>query len=157
VHRILAGLIGGLAGTTAMTAAMVAMHRHVPPADRYALPPRRVAMAMARKSTLVRDRRALTIVAHYGYGVSLGGAYGLLAPRSVWAPAVAGLPFGLAVWMGSYLGWLPAAGLYPPATRESAPRNALMITAHLVWAGVMGIVVSTFDHRDRHESRRSAR
>jgi uncharacterized membrane protein YagU involved in acid resistance len=44
-----------------------------------------------------------------------------------------GAAAGLAVWLASYMGWIPAVGNLEPATRHPARRNALMIVAHLVW------------------------
>jgi uncharacterized membrane protein YagU involved in acid resistance len=148
LRRLFSGLLGGIAGTTAMTAAMEAMHRRLPPDERHPLPPRHVSMSVASKSGLgpperEDDRVALTLAMHYAYGTTLGAVYGLVAPQTRWAPLVAGLPFGFAVWAGSYLGLLPALGLHPPATRESAPRNSLMIAAHFVWAGTIAAVVET--------------
>jgi hypothetical protein len=150
MRRLLGGLLGGLAGTAAMTVAMKAMHRRLPARDRHPLPPRHVAMALAEKSGAgppadEDDRRALTLALHYGYGIGMGAVYSLVAPRTPWAPLVAGLPFGLALWGGSYLGWLPAVGLHPPATAESAPRNSLMIAAHVVWAGTAAAAVAAMD------------
>jgi uncharacterized membrane protein YagU involved in acid resistance len=141
------GLVGGLVGTAAMTAAMARMHRELPRRDRYPLPPRRVAMEAAARSglgppVLEDERRKVTLVAHFGYGTAMGGVYSLVAPATRWATLTAGPPFGMAVWAGSYLGLLPALGLHPPATRESAPRNALMIAAHLVWGGTLAAVVA---------------
>jgi uncharacterized membrane protein YagU involved in acid resistance len=146
MQRILAGLIGGAIGTAFMTMAMKRMHRELPRGDRYPLPPRRVAMELAEKSGLgpprrERDRKALTIATHYAFGTGMGAVYSMIVPQTRWAPIAAALPFGLAVWAGSYLGWLPAVGLHPPATQESAPRNALMIASHFVWAGTIGATV----------------
>lgn len=149
MRRVLSGLIGGAAGSAAMTVVMRFLHRRLPPEDRYPLPPRQVAMALAEKSGVgipasEESRTNLTLAAHYSYGTALGVAYSLTAPRGRWAP-LAGLPFGLAVWGGSYLGWLPAVGLHPPATEESAPRNTLMIASHLVWAGTIAAIVHAMD------------
>ena len=158
MRRVLSGLLGGAAGCAAMTVFMRRMHRQLPPEDRYALPPRRIAMTMAAKSGLgppqrEEDRRALTMLAHYAYGTSLGAVYALVAPRTRWAPVVGGVPFGLAVWTGSYLGWLPAMDLHPPATEESAPRNALMIASHFVWAGTIAAVVEATAEAEGGSSR----
>jgi len=145
-RRMWSGLLGGIAGTTTMTVAMAAMHRRLPPEDRHPLPPRHVSMSLASKTGVgppehEADRTALTMALHYGYGTTLGAVYGLLAPETRWAPIVAGLPFGFGVWAGSYLGLLPALGLHPPATSESALRNSLMIAAHFIWAGTIASVV----------------
>ena len=156
--RLLSGLLGGVVGTAAMTMAMRAMHRHLPPQDQYPLPPRHIAIAAAEKTGVgaprtEENRKKLTLAAHYGYGTALGGVYGLLAPRTAWAPVVGGVPFALAVWSGSYLGLLPALGLYPSATHESAPRNGLMIAAHLVWAGAIATVVEAMRPRNDYGRR----
>jgi hypothetical protein len=150
MRRLLSGLLGGAAGTAAMTLAMQALHRRLPPGDRYPLPPRQVAMAMADKSGLGRpreedDRTRLTLALHFGYGISMGAVYAMMAPRGAWAPLAFGLPFGLAVWTASYLGWLPAVGLHRPATHESTPRNGLMIASHFVWAGTLAGVVEALN------------
>jgi hypothetical protein len=47
----------------------------------------------------------------------------------------------VAVWAGSYLGWLPAAGILSPATEHPARRNALMIASHVVWGAAAGVIV----------------
>jgi hypothetical protein len=49
----------------------------------------------------------------------------------------------MAVWAGSYLGLLPAAGILPSATRDYPERNAVMIGAHVVWGAALGY----FTHR----------
>jgi hypothetical protein len=54
-------------------------------------------------------------------------------------PAAAGVSWGLAVWAGSYQGWLPAAKILRPATEQPARRTLLMIGAHVVWGMVLGI------------------
>jgi hypothetical protein len=162
---VVSGLLGGVVGTAAMTAAMKAMHRRLPREDQFPLPPRHIAIAAAEKSGVgaprtEENRRRLTLAAHYGYGTVLGGVYGLVAPRTPWAPVIGGVPFALAVWSGSYLGWLPALGLYPSATQESAPRNGLMIAAHLVWAGTIAAIVEVMrpdDPRRRPTTTQPAR
>jgi hypothetical protein len=60
---------------------------------------------------------------------------------------LAGVGFGLAVWAGSYLGWLPAAGIISPATEHPARRNALMIAAHAVWGAGVGVAVERLSER----------
>src|SRR5205807_1982061 len=45
--KMLAGAAGGFAATAPMTAAMLLMHRLLPPQHRYALPPRHVTMNVA--------------------------------------------------------------------------------------------------------------
>jgi Protein of unknown function (DUF1440) len=161
MRRVVSGLLGGAAGCAVMTAFMKRMHRRLPPEDQYPLPPRRIAMTMAAKSGVgpprrEEDRRTLTMLAHYAYGTSLGAVYAVIAPRTRWAPVVGGVPFGLAVWTVSYLGWLPALGLHPPATEEPAPRNALMIASHFVWAGTIAAVVEAIGDGDSRSADNTA-
>jgi uncharacterized membrane protein YagU involved in acid resistance len=51
-----------------------------------------------------------------------------------------GALFGVGVWAASYLGWLPAAGILRPATREPAGRNAMMIASHAVWGASLAVI-----------------
>ena len=46
---------------------------------------------------------------------------------------VSGPASGVAVWLASYMGWIPAVGILEPAPRHPVRRNGLMIGAHLVW------------------------
>jgi len=148
MRRLLAGLVGGALGSAAMSGFLRVMFPLLPARDRYPLPPRRIAMRLVTKSGFEPprrepDRHALTLTAHYAYGTTLGGIYGLIAPRTRAAAIAGGIPFAMAVWAGSYLGWLPVVGLHPPATRESVARNTLMIAAHFVWAGTIAVAVAT--------------
>ena len=144
-ERLLKGAAAGLAATVPMTAAMVAMHRGLPAYERHSLPPRKITMRAAGKLGLREhldepQRTAATLAAHFGYGTAVGSLLGAVAPRGVAKAAVAGAGFGLLVWTVSYLGLMPAMDLHPPATRDAARRNALMIAAHLVWGATAGAV-----------------
>lgn len=90
-----------------------------------------------------RERIGMTMLAHFGYGASVGGLFGLFAPRDPAKSLAAGIGYGLFVWAGSYLGLLPSLGLHRPATREPAERNALMILAHIVWGATLGVLAPT--------------
>ena len=80
------------------------------------------------------------MAAHIGYAVAAGAVYGTTAAGLKLPPALRGAGYGLALWAASYLGWLPATGLYRPATREPLARNALIIAAHLLWGATLGLV-----------------
>lgn len=139
---VVVGLLAGLVATVPMSVAMEAGVRRLPWHERYALPPReiteRLEDAVSRSKPLSHEQRHVaTWIAHLGYGSAMGGLYGLLA--SALPPnAATGTAFGLGVWAVSYLGWLPATGLFRPATREPARRVALMVGAHVVWGLVLG-------------------
>lgn len=145
-ERLIVGTAAGIIATVPMTALMVLLHRRLPARERYPLPPRKVTMEVAEDVGLDNDlsepqRVGLTAAGHFAYGGGVGGLYTLLPdnmlPRS---PAMRGIVYGLAVWSGSYLGWLPVAGLHPPATQEPARRNALMIAAHVVYGAALGVL-----------------
>jgi uncharacterized membrane protein YagU involved in acid resistance len=135
-----------------MTAAMKLMHRQLPRAERYPLPPRRVTMRLAEKAGVKQhldepERKALTIAGHFAYGAAVGALYAPLARNSPLRPPLTGATYGLAVWAVSYLGWLPAARLISPATEHPVRRNALMIAAHLVWGAATGALVDRWEDR----------
>lgn len=158
MRRLLAGLMGGALGSAAMSGFLRVMFPLLPDHDQYPLPPRRIAMRLVTRSGFEvprreSDRQVLTLTAHYAYGTTLGGVYGLIAPRRPLTALAGSVPFALSVWAGSYLGWLPAVGLHPSATRESAQRNALMIAAHVVWAGVIAATVAGAATRYSRRSR----
>ena len=147
MNRILSGALAGLAATAPMTLAMKLMHEQLPRDEQYPLPPREITEEMAEKVGAVEhmgeaERVAATWASHFAYGAASGALYGALSGRGADArPALAGVGFGLAVWAGSYLGWLPAAGVLAPATKHPARRNALMIAAHVVWGATTGLLV----------------
>jgi hypothetical protein len=146
MNRTAAGSVAGIVATAPMTAVMLMANREMPWRDHYKLPPRLITMDVSKK-VLGRTpsgestRKALSLVAHFGYGASVGAGYGATTrscdlPRS----AIQGVGYGLAVWGLSYLGWLPTLGMRASATRESWRRNAMMIGAHVVWGMTTGAV-----------------
>lgn len=163
MRRLLIGSLAGLAATVPMTAAMVWMHRRLPEDEQYPLPPRQVTMNVAEAAGVVEreelgepEKRAATLVAHFAYGAGVGALYGPVASQLPLPPVVSGMAYGVAVWAGSYLGWLPAAGLLAPATEHPARRTALMIAAHLVWGASAGALVGLLE-KEKKSSRRPDR
>ena len=152
--RLVSGTLAGLGATAPMTLAMVAMHRRLPPGQRYPLPPRQITMNAAakvgaREHLDETERTGLTLLAHFSYGAFVGGLFGLIAPRQPSGSIPAGIGYGLLVWAGSYLGLLPALGLLSPATRHPPERNALMIAAHVIWGAAAGALVPVLRTRMR--------
>lgn len=147
MHRTTAGLLAGLTATLPMTAAIWAIHRHLPWHERYPIPPRQITLRLAQRAGLKHkldqpQRTVATYTSHFAYGAIVGALFALLTPRLPGTPLPKGALFGLAVWAGSYQGWLPAANILPPATRQPARRNAMMIAAHLVWGAVTGLLTA---------------
>ena len=126
--RLLIGAIAGIAGTMAMTSAMRRFHKRLPARERYPLPPREIVdSAMAPPDALARP---ITIAAHFAYGAACGALLGAADPKM---GRGAGALAGTAIWIGSYMGWIPALSLLKPANAHPLRRDALMISVHIVW------------------------
>jgi putative membrane protein len=126
------------------------------------LPPEQITTRAARVAGLEAHPEApgwewKTFAGHFSYGTAVGALYGLIRPRrgaTVGATIANGCAYGLAVWTLSYLGWLPAARILPPATREPARRNAVMIVAHLIWGTTLALLAESEEGRVRRVTRR---
>ncbi len=150
LSRALLGAVAGIAGTVAMTAAMRVLFNALPPDRRYPLPPRELVEAMhsARAVTMEEDRSRAraSMLAHLAYGAATGTLFALASSSP---GPTKGAGYGVAVWAGSYLGWIPALGLLKPATRHPAERNALMLAAHLVWGATLGATLHEIERTER--------
>ncbi len=138
------GGIGGGVGTVAMSLVMLGARR----ADLVGeLPPTRMAAALLDVVSVrggpgwVRDM--LAVVLHLGFGAAAGSFFALLRVRLRLpvAPVLQGLAYGLVVWLVSYMGWVPAVGLLPVATRDEPRRPVVMVCAHGVYGAVLGALV----------------
>jgi hypothetical protein len=146
IETVVRGALAGFVATLPMTVFMVALHKLLPWWERYPLPPWQITDRLLKRAGLKEEvgeeeQQAATLVNHFGFGAAMGAIYGLLAALFSIPSVLGGLVFGLIVWMGSYLGWLPAARILPPATKHPAGRNILMIVAHLVWGSVLALLV----------------
>jgi uncharacterized membrane protein YagU involved in acid resistance len=131
--RLLIGGIAGFAGTLAMTAAMRRLHRRLPKEERYPLTPREIVDSGAEQLGVPLGHEAakdVTTAAHFAYGAAMGALIAALNPDP---KKRTGAAAGVAVWLASYMGWIPAVGTLEPATKHPARRNLLMISVHLVW------------------------
>jgi uncharacterized membrane protein YagU involved in acid resistance len=131
--RLILGGIAGFVGTMAMTAAMRRLHRRLPETERYPLTPREIVdsgseqLGVPVAGEVARD---VTTAAHFAYGAAMGAVIAAMNPDP---KKRTGAAAGAAVWLASYMGWIPAVGTLEPATKHPARRNLLMIGVHLVW------------------------
>lgn len=146
LRRLLTGAIAGLAATVPMTLFMLAAKQKLPRRQQYRLPPREIVARVAEKVKLREEidqepeETTATTIGHFGYGALTGALYGLLlAPINI-SSILKGILFGVLVWSGSYLGWLPAAGLYPSVKQISDERNLLMMASHWVFGAFTGMI-----------------
>jgi hypothetical protein len=126
--RLVVGAVAGFVATMAMTAAMRRLHGKLPAKERYPLTPREIVdSALHPPPSAAPD---LTIAAHFAYGAACGALLAAANPR---ISRAGGSLAGAAIWLTSYMGWIPALGVLEPATRHPMRRNMAMIAAHLSW------------------------
>ena len=155
MRRLLSGFLAGMCATAPMTMVMVLVHRMLPGHEQAPLPPYQITMRATDHAGEGRrqneaqpqgdeqeaqERVGLAIVYHFGFGAGAGALYGLLAKAIPASGVAGGVIYGLIVWSTSYLGVLPATGLYQEPEREPVRRHAMMIAAHLVWGSVLGLL-----------------
>jgi hypothetical protein len=136
--RLIVGAFAGLTATLPMSL-VIALGRWM--RLLWTPPPKQIIGSAAKRANVNPDpsSEAFTaswISAHFGYGAGCGAAYALAKPILPSSPPVAGLLFGGAVWGVSYLGIIPALGLYPWPKDDSKSRVAVMIAAHAVFGVV---------------------
>ncbi len=141
----LKGAIAGLVGTVPMTAFMLLTQRFLPKGQRYDLPPEIITKELAHRAHVRQHMNKsqilmATTVSHFGYGATMGTLYSLVAKKVPLPAVVKGTLFGLLIWAASYLCLLPLIGMSESGQREPMRRNLMMITAHVVWGAVMGVV-----------------
>lgn len=126
--RLVIGGVAGFVATMAMTSAMRRLHGRLPAKERYPLTPREIVdSAFDPPPSAAPD---LTIAAHFAYGAACGALLAAANPR---ISRAGGSLAGAAIWLTSYMGWIPALGVLEPATRHPLRRNMAMIAAHLSW------------------------
>src|SRR3954467_1663562 len=126
--RLVIGGIAGFVATMAMTSAMRRLHGRLPAKERYPLTPREIVhSALDRPAPAAPD---ITLAAHFAYGAGCGALIAAANPR---IGRLGGAAAGGAVWLTSYMGWIPALGILKPATQHPLRRDALMLGVHLVW------------------------
>jgi hypothetical protein len=148
-RELCAGAAAGAIATLPMTAVMEGVRRTLPRSEQDPIPPRQITERAAESAGIAddmtdRQKDAATAAAHLGFGAGAGALYGLLGRLLPGGPAAGGVGYGLAVWASSYLGWLPATGLYKHPRDEPAGRHAKTILSHAVWGACLGLLHRQF-------------
>jgi hypothetical protein len=133
-----AGAGGGAAATGVMSAVLAVSSAR----GWLGTPPPALIVEKATPPMSPAATATATAVSHVAYGVGAGAVYGFLGGHRRQPAVVAllsGVGFGLAVWAASYEGWVPAAGIMPPAHRDRPGRSATMLVAHVVYGAVLGL------------------
>jgi putative membrane protein len=144
--KLLKGAMAGFFATAPMTASMLIGWGLLPRHEQYPLPPRLITQEISERVGIQEHLsepglKGLTILSHFAYGTVFGAVYALFESKVPMHSSLKAALAGLALWMGSYLGWLPSMGLLVPATRHPWRRNLLMIIAHLIWGLTLGEVI----------------
>jgi hypothetical protein len=139
------GAASGTVATAVMSALMLAGRRaglmsELPPHE---IASRTVDRTDARDDLDHGDRRDLGWLSHFAFGAGAGALYALLrnvirTPGPAW---LHGAGYALGIWAVSYMGWLPALRLMPPADRDEPGRQPVMVAAHVVFGAVLGALV----------------
>lgn len=142
-RKILIGAAAGFLATAPMSLSMLIGWMLLPRREKYHLPPRLITEEISERIGIEEHLGeqgliGLTVFSHFGYGALFGALYAGLEPRIPLHSSLKGTLMGLAVWVGSYLGWLPAMGILTPATRHPWRRNLMMIAAHVIWGLTLG-------------------
>jgi hypothetical protein len=72
------------------------------------------------------------VTEHIGFGAAAGALYGLLS-TAIRPTPVTGVLTGLAIWLTSYKGWIPALHIMPPPERDERGRQAALVIAHIAY------------------------
>lgn len=145
MSRYVRGVISGGIATLVMTATMAAGQR----VFRFgSQPPRLITRNVLGRLGLSPGDPATTepvswMTTHEMFGMTCGAGYILVRPLLPSSRYAAGLVFGGAVWAVSYLGYLPALGLYPAPDDDRRDRLTVMVVAHAVY----GVVLAEVDDR----------
>ncbi len=110
------------------------------------LPPRKITEEsvqpveeFAEQSLSSKTIDRATYAAHFGYGATVGSLFGLKRRDEPFAKNVcSGILFGIAVWVVSYFGWLPAIESRAAGVRQTRRVNFIMFFAHVVWGASLG-------------------
>ena len=145
LYKLLSGAAAGFLATAPMSVSMLIGWRLLPGGEKYHLPPRLITEEIAERLGIEKhldenELVGLTVLSHFGFGTLAGALYALFIPRLRMHSSLKGALCGVAVWAGSYLGWVPGMDILPPATQHPWRRNLLMILAHVVWGVTLGEV-----------------
>jgi putative membrane protein len=136
---LIAGLIGGLVATAAKTFAerMFPPRTHGEPE-----PPELLAERIAGHELSPEVKTVAAEGIHWGFGATVGAAYGVMAEFYPAATAKEGATFGLTLGTLTHEGALPAMGLSAEPEDQTLRERSSEMTSHVVYGVVTEFVRS---------------
>lgn len=144
VQTFMRGFVAGFTGTVAMTAVitvevLTGLMREEPAPE--------TVSAHAEEAVGLREHlpepafQVSWLMQHFGYGTNGGVGYAL-ARRflPVEQPVLAGMMYGIALYLIGYAGWLPVLHLYPLPQRNPRRKVAMLVAEHLVYGTTTALV-----------------
>jgi hypothetical protein len=156
---VLKGAVAGTAGTALMTAYQEAVARSrgssavadsLKEPRTWAEAPapaqlvKKVSEGVLGKRVTKRQAPLIANIGHWGYGASIGAAYGLAASRLGGNPLVRGVAFGTAVWGVAYAALTPL-GIFDRPWRTDPTELGLDLSYHLVYGVGTAAVFDALD------------
>jgi putative membrane protein len=134
---LIAGLIGGLIGTAAKTLA----ERFFPPRTHGEAEPPEVLAERVSGHELAPAEKAVAVEGiHWGFGGTVGAAYGVMAEFYPPTTAKGGATFGMALGTLTHEGALPALGLSAEPEDQTVRERTSEMTSHVVFGVVTEFV-----------------
>lgn len=147
MRNLVNGAVGGALATAAMSVVMVGGGKAGLMGDQ---PPKRIVRAVlpGGKRRSKPGEGVLGAVAHFGFGSGFGALFGLLS-RGRPVPVSYGVAYALAIWLGSYAGWVPRLTTIPSITRDYPGRPVVMGSGHLVYGATLAVLLNGLAARAR--------
>jgi hypothetical protein len=153
-ERVLAGALGGVMATLVLSGLREALTRI---GLVFETAPMQVVERMEELGLLEGwspgARRALTVAAHFAYGMGTGTAFGFLRRErggSTEEGAV-GTALGLLAWGVGWASWLPLAGVHRAPWTQRTPKVLLPVLDHAVFGAAWGLAYWALGGRARRD------
>ncbi len=142
---LLAGAVGGLAGSFAMSQVHSLLLPAAPASSEQDKEDSTVKAASAisrgvfHHELTEHEKNVSGPVVHYGFGASMAAIYGTMVEFEPSMHVGWGMPFGATVWLGAHVITVPALALSEPVTRSTPAQEAAEFGAHILY----GLVVES--------------
>lgn len=143
IKGLIAGAIGGLGGTVAMTFAERLFPPHGSDEDQ---PSAKFAEQVAEHPLSASEKRAAAQSMQWAFGAAAGAVYGALAEYYPAATSKGGASFGMALEALTQETALPALGVSTPPDEQTTRERASELTSHVVF-GIATEMVRAFVRR----------